>query len=166
MSVIPATQERETERITVWEQLRKKKVSQILNSTKSGVVLPACGPNYEGGIGRRIMVQGQPQTQIGEPVWKITKAKRRSIRDVAQMLECVPNKHESLSSNPTNATKRSLSGIFIACVKTSYSFLQVSKCHMQFTHFSLLRLTSREFQSKFHFTVSWITSNLLVNSSC
>jgi hypothetical protein len=40
----------------------------------SGVVVHACGPNYVGGIGRRVMVQVCPKQKHETPV-KITKAR-------------------------------------------------------------------------------------------
>jgi hypothetical protein len=40
------------------------------------MVAYTCNPSYEGGIGKRIMAQGQPQAKMWDPTWKITKAKK------------------------------------------------------------------------------------------
>jgi hypothetical protein len=64
-----------------------------MSTNKPGMVVHTCNPKYTGGIGRRIMVQDWPQKK--DPIQKITKTKRAG--GVAQVVECLPTKHESLS---------------------------------------------------------------------
>jgi hypothetical protein len=60
-------------------------------------------PSYVGGISRRIIIHGWPQAKV-TPYPKITKAKR--AESVAQMVEHLPNKEESLNSNLNTSKKR------------------------------------------------------------
>jgi hypothetical protein len=53
-------------------------------------------PSYVGGIGKRTVVQGWPQTKTQNPIQKITKAKRTG--SMAQVVECLPTKLRALSS--------------------------------------------------------------------
>jgi hypothetical protein len=60
-------------------------------------VVSAYHPSYSGSINRRIEVQAGPSKKQN-PVSEITKAKRAG--SVAQVVEFLPSKLKSLSSNP------------------------------------------------------------------
>jgi hypothetical protein len=64
MPVIPDTRNAEIWRIAVHGQLRQKLNETPSPNHKSGMVLHACNPSYTGGIGRRIVVRGQPWTKM------------------------------------------------------------------------------------------------------
>jgi hypothetical protein len=63
-----------------------------------------CNPSYRGDIARRILVQGQRQAEVREPIQKITRAKL--AEGVAQVVECLPSKLKALSSIPSTATNK------------------------------------------------------------
>jgi signal recognition particle GTPase len=45
-----------------------------------------------------------PATKMQDPILKITKVKRAG--DMAQVVECLPSKHKTLSSNPLTIKKK------------------------------------------------------------
>jgi hypothetical protein len=48
---------------------------------------------------RELQVKSSPRQKAQDPVWKITKAERCEMWDVAQMVEHFSKKGEALSSN-------------------------------------------------------------------
>jgi hypothetical protein len=57
--------------------------------------------SYAGGVGRRTIVQGQPQAKNTDPIWKIAKAKMAG--HMAQVVQHLPGKYKALSSSPNTA---------------------------------------------------------------
>jgi hypothetical protein len=58
---------------------------------------------------RRIVVQSQPQANSSQdPISKIPNTKRANR--VAQVTECLPSKHEALSTNPSITKKKKKEG--------------------------------------------------------
>jgi hypothetical protein len=103
MSVIPATWEATIGRIAVQSHPAQKVwETPILTNQKLGMLCahhPRCG----GRIHRRIMVQaslGKNQDLI----LKMTQAKK--VSGMAQVVQCLPCKGETLSSNPSMAEKK------------------------------------------------------------
>jgi hypothetical protein len=52
------------------KQKKKKRDSIEVSDLGLGVVVHACNPSYEGGVDRRISVQGQPQAKTQDPIQK------------------------------------------------------------------------------------------------
>jgi hypothetical protein len=71
------------------------------------MVVHACHPTYEGGVGKRITVGGQPQTKSWNPTWKITTEKKKKKGwNMAQVVEHLSSNCKFLSSNPSTAEKK------------------------------------------------------------
>jgi hypothetical protein len=68
-----------------------------------------CHPSYAGSINRRIVVQ----TSLGIMQDPIQKTKAKRARGVAQVFECLPSKHEALSSIPCTTKKERKENSFI-----------------------------------------------------
>jgi hypothetical protein len=90
-----ATPEALIRSIKVWGQPGQKVSKTPFSINKLGMVVCSCNPSYVGGIGSRIVTQAKTQ----DPFWKIRTS------GMAQVAECLPSKHRSLSSNPRTAKK-------------------------------------------------------------
>jgi hypothetical protein len=65
-----------------------------------------CNSSYGRGVGRRITGQGWPQAKNMRLYQKNNKSKK-SAGAVAQMVQYLPNKHETLNSNPNTTSSPS-----------------------------------------------------------
>jgi hypothetical protein len=93
-SVIPATQDTETRRITV-QDLSKQLIRPYLTN-KLEVMVCACDSSYMGLGGRRpVLAPG-----------KTLPEKQKKAGGLAQVIQHLPSKHTVLSSNPSTTKKQ------------------------------------------------------------
>jgi hypothetical protein len=72
---------------------KKQKQTNKKNQTKLGVVVHVCNPSYSWGGGRRIVVPGNSQAKVWDPIWR-TSWKQKNW-GVAQVIECLTSKCEA-----------------------------------------------------------------------
>jgi hypothetical protein len=66
---------------------------------KAGMVVCTCYPSNVGSMGRRMEVEGWLWGKKHETLSKKIKQKRAG--SVVQVIECLPSKYDTLSSNPS-----------------------------------------------------------------
>jgi hypothetical protein len=99
-----------------------------INKNKPGMVAHAYSLSHIGEGNRRIAVLGCPQTKAQDPIWIINQ--RIKGRGVAQVVESLLRKHETLTSNPSTPPPRKSLRIILKqwTLSVSRGWVSVAKC--------------------------------------